>query len=105
MTTPMTVNHIGPGTPDTYHNVSRVITSTETFDGYLEPVGEVLHLDEQNTAVITHQIVLPPDAALHAGDQIVANGVTYQVLEALKVTNARTGVAHHVEGRVQEQTG
>jgi hypothetical protein len=105
MTTPVTIEHIADVTTDTYGNAAPSIGSTDDVLGYLEPMSEVVHLVESDTLVTTHQLILPPDVALTADDTVIVDGVSYRVIEALHVSNARTGIDHHIEGRVVQVSG
>jgi hypothetical protein len=105
LTKQITVEHIGASTPDAYGNATDTITSVDIVFGYLEPMSEAVHLVESDTLVTTHQVVLPPQIELTADDTIVVDGVSYRVIEALHVTNARTGIDHHIEGRVVQVSG
>lgn len=105
MTKPVTIEHIGGATEDTYGNALPSITGTDDVLGYLEPMSETVHLVESDTLVTTHQLILPPSVALTANDTVIVDGVSYRVIEALHVSNARTGVDHHIEGRVVQVSG
>lgn len=90
---------------DTYGNPDPDLAAIDVVLGYLEPIAETIHLDQADTLVITHQVILPPQILLTADDTIVVDGVSYRVIEALHVSNARTGIDHHVEGKVVEIHG
>jgi hypothetical protein len=105
LTKQITVEHIGDVAEDTYGNAMPSITSVDVVFGYLEPMSEAIHLVESDTLVTTHQVVLPPQIELTADDTLIVDGVSYRVIEALHVQNARTGVDHHVEGRVVQVSG
>jgi hypothetical protein len=107
LTTPITVQHISDdvAAPDAYGNASKTIASIDIVFGYLEPTGETIHLNESDTLITTHQVVLPPGIELTADDTLVVAGVSYRVIEALHVSNARTGIEHHVEASVLEVQG
>lgn len=111
MTRPMKVEHLGNSGIDAYGNASQAVTSTELVTGYIEPMSEVLQLNEQQTFTTTYGIVLPLlNAPLTASDRITVDYTSptarpFGVIEAMLVTNARTGQPHHIEGRVQEQRG
>lgn len=105
MTKPVTWQHIADVTTDTYGNASPSISSTDDLLGYLEPMSEVVHLVESDTLVTTHQLIVPPDPAKTADDTVIVDGVSYRVIEVLHVSNARTGVDHHIEARVVQVSG
>lgn len=105
LTRAMVVEHVGGSQTDAYNNAQQTVTALDYVHGYIEPLSEALHLLEADTMVTTHQVVLPPQIKLTAEDRVIVDGTTYRVIEAMLVTNARTGAPHHVEGRVLEQTG
>lgn len=105
MTTPATINHIGSTAGDTYGNAVPSIAGTDDVLGYLEPISEAIHLVNSDTLVTTHQWIQPPGVPLTANDTIVVAGVSYRCIESLVVSNARTGIPHHIEAKVVQVSG
>jgi len=107
LTKQITVLHLADDAvlEDAYGNATKDIASIDVVFGYLEPEAEAVHLTSADTLITTHQVILPPGIALTADDTIVVDGVSYRVIEALHVSNARTGIEHHVEGHVLEVQG
>jgi len=105
LTKPITIEHVADAAADGYGNATKTIASVDQVLGYLEPISEAIHLLSADTLVTTHQVILPPGVALTADDTVVVDGVSYRVIEALHVSNARTGVDHHIEARVLEIEG
>lgn len=102
----VTITNRTDGTPDGYGVATKVAATPVSAAAFLEPIQETEQLVEAETYRTTWRLFLLPDAQIAATDLVAdSNGVVYQVLEVLPFSNARSGLLHHIECRLERVQG
>jgi head-tail adaptor len=98
----VTVQRRSAGTDDVYGNETMGLTSVAVVQGYVEQTDQTEVLDDRETYLSTHLVLLEAGTPVEAGDRLVVDEVGYEVLgPPFRPYNPRTRTVPHVECRAR----